>query len=88
MDELALDTPVCTWHKQADGPGPGSQIGSFVRDLLTPAPAHANADNSPEKQEESGNQKILRIKKISFEQGTVRFSDHSLSPAWAPAITG
>ncbi len=87
MDELVLDTPLCTWQKQADGPGPGSQIGSFLRDLLAPVPAHANASNSPEKQEEGGNQEILRIKKISFEQGTVTLNDHSLHPPWSPAIT-
>jgi hypothetical protein len=85
MDELTLDTPICSWQRQAGGPGPWSEIGSFLGNLLAPAPAKAN--DSPEKLRDSGNAAIPRIKKISFEEGTVTISDHSLTPPWSAAIT-
>jgi len=85
MDELALDTPLFTWQRETTGPGPAQQIGIFLRNLLSPA--KANGNDSQEKQQGQGNAAIPRIKKISFEHGTVKVSDLSLTPPWSPAIT-
>lgn len=85
MDELILDSPLCTWQQEATGPGPAQQIGSFLRNLLSPA--KANGKESQEKQQGQGKAAIPFIKKISFEHGVIRYSDQRLTPPWSPAIT-
>jgi hypothetical protein len=85
MDELALDTPLFTWQRETNGPGPAQQIGIFLRNLLPPA--KTNGKELQGNQQGQGNPAIPRINKISFEHGTVKVSDLSLTPPWSPAIT-
>ncbi len=82
MDELILDTPHFTWQQDAAGPSPAWQAGSFLRNLLSPPPS----DNGRQ-QQENGGPAIPLIKKISFDNGTVNYSDQRLNPPWTPAIT-
>jgi len=81
MDELILDTPHFTWQQDAAGQGPARQIGSFLRDLLSPPPGNGR------QQQENGGPASPLIKKISFENGAVNYSDRRLNPPWTPAIT-
>ena len=81
MDELILNTPLLIWQQNAASPGPARQIGSFLRNLLSPPP-----DNGRQ-QQENGGPAIPLIKKISFDNGTVKYADQRLNPPWTPAIT-
>lgn len=81
MNELILDGPKLTWLQETDSPNPFEQIGSFLQDLAISAADKKN------QQKDGAHSSLPAIQKISFDNGTISYTDQRLSPPWSTEIS-
>ncbi len=81
MNELILAEPKLTWLQDTASPTPFEQISSFLRNLLAPS-----ADKE-QQQKEGLRSPLPAIQKISFDNGTISYTDQRLTPPWSTEIS-
>lgn len=76
IGELSLHQPAFTWRQEPDGPGPAEQIQGFLQGLMGQPETGKTTPVAPP---------ILNT--ITFQQGSLAWTDNRLSPPWSPPIT-
>ncbi len=81
LNELVLDSPQLTWQQETDSQDPIAQVSSFIRKLV------ASPQNQQIQSKNKDDSSPSLIKKISLQDGTIKYMDQRLTPPWSAEIS-